>query len=617
MSEQSERNAEIWSTRVQRELLALTTDNAPEQDKKETQGVLPAFMTVKDHKLDIAGGSCVVSFVVEVTGRRKQKIASPKASDAPKEGSEETPAEGEAAPAPEPEPAADSGGETDEKAVVTVTLDASLAKKADGTLDAAAPAYPFIPPRVVVFEGAACFPEGSTIKDGDPVAIDCDWTPSLHLSDAVLNIGLKIKESILQQEPFHPALASDVDPLEDMMSRASAIGDKLGRSFRGFGFKQGTDQNKKSKKKKSAKGKKEKSPTPPGEVRIGDEINLLEPPWVESQGIYSCKAVRRPEFVEAAIQHAALESGEQTSSGAAGMFRNLTQSAKNVLQESFIMITETHIIEMTSSKLNLSMGKITFAIPIELMAKLKFRRQESISLFFKTAPNDPLIYMCPDSADAVHQIQAVLKRHGVKGKHTNAAAHRAIGEALQLVQEIQTKELALRHDPTVERVNEIMDLYRQAAERFEAAGDVRHEEVVTHMRKFLALPVTTSILDGSYKKSDSPEKAAKEGSSSDIPLGEVLEASTSLLNASEEDETKAKEDDKDFEANMESIMKEAKEDLATFMDEDDGAPLAPRAPAAVSTSGSADDIVDDAFADLDAMLSEADKELAELMGGST
>ena len=217
------------------------------------------------------------------------------------------------------------------------------------------------------------------------------------------------------------------------------------------------------------------------------------------------------------------------------MFRNLTQSAKSVLQESFLMITETHVIEMTSSKLNLSSGKITFAIPIELMAKLKFRRQESISLFFKSAPSDPLIYMCPDSADAVHQIQAVLKRHGVKGKHTNAAAHRAIGEALQLVQEIQTKELALRHDPSVERVNEIMDLYRQAAERFEAAGDVRHEEVVTHMRKFLALPVTASILDGSYQKPESPKKPPKTASA--VPEGEVLEPSSVLLSASEEDDS--------------------------------------------------------------------------------
>ena len=284
------------------------------------------------------------------------------------------------------------------------------------------------------------------------------------------------------------------------------------------------------------------------------------------------------------------------------------------------MITETHIIEMTSSKLNLSSGKITFAIPIELMAKLKFRRQESISLFFKSAPSDPLIYMCPDSADAVHQIQAVLKRHGVKGKHTNAAAHRAIGEALQLVQEIQTKELALRHDPSVERVNEIMDLYRQAAERFEAAGDVRHEEVVTHMRKFLALPVTASILDGSYQKPESPRKPEKSSSSA-VPEGEVLEASSALLSASEEDDSDRKEDDDAaFGSNMDDIMNEAKADMANLTmgsgsadddDEDNAEHLA-----AGLGGASADDIVDDAFGDLDAMLKEADAELAELMGSS-
>ena len=122
------------------------------------------------------------------------------------------------------------------------------------------------------------------------------------------------------------------------------------------------------------------------------------------------------------------------------MFRSFATSARGVLEESFLMITESHIIEMRSNKLNLSTGIVSFAIPIAMLAKLKFRRQESISLFFKPAPDDPLIYICPDSADCVHQIQAVLKRHGVKGKHTNAATHKAINQALHLVQEIQTKE---------------------------------------------------------------------------------------------------------------------------------------------------------------------------------
>ncbi|CAB9499062.1 expressed unknown protein [Seminavis robusta] len=592
----------LWWERVEKEVLALTTSSpSDDRDKK----VLPAFMKVQDHQLDKETGTCIVPFQVEI-----------------------------------------------KTAVVTITLDASWkAQPGDGE-DTDSSCYPNIPPRITVTDGASCFPEGSTIQNGDLVTIDCVWAPSLQLTDAVLNIGLKIKESILQQEPFHPAPkeSSQKEEKDSMMSSArAAIGRRLSGLVTSKNNNNNSNHNKnatinsssshhsRSSKKKASKKLSSSShhTIKVEEVRIGAEINLLEPPWVESQGIYSCKAVRRPEFVEAAIQHAALESGEQVSSGGSGpasMFRSLTQSAKNVLQESFIMITDNHIVEMTSSKLNLSVGKVTFAIPIDLLAKLKFRRQESISLFFKTAPNDPLIYMCPDSADAVHQIQAVLKRHGVKGKHTNAAAHRAIGEALHLVQEIQTKELALRHDPTVERVNEIMDLYRQAAERFEAAGDVRHEEVVTHMRKFLALPVTVGILDGTYTKKTPDTRTSNKASLE----GEVLEASSAQLNyASEEEEdddgkdkndddgknkhTKKKDDDKDFEANMESIMKEAKEDLAHFAtdddddDEDNAVPLSSSAPR-VSGAGDSDDIVDDAFADLDAMLSEADKELAELMG---
>ena len=112
------------------------------------------------------------------------------------------------------------------------------------------------------------------------------------------------------------------------------------------------------------------------------------------------------------------------------------------------------------------------------MAKLKFRREESLSLFFKPASDDPLVYMCLDSAVAVQDIQNVLKPHGVKGKHTDAATQRAVQMALNLVALIQQKEKELIDSPTVDRVNEIMDLYRQAAEKFEVAGDPRHTEVM-------------------------------------------------------------------------------------------------------------------------------------------
>lgn len=542
MASDSQRNAEIWSTRIQKELLALTTDNADAESTDEVRSMLPRFCRVQSHQLNIENGDCAVSFEVQVDVKNQD-------------------------------------GQVKE-CILIVVLDASLPKRANGKMNASVPAYPFSEPTAILKSGEEFFPVGSTIRNGNRISMDLDWTPSLHLTDAIMNIGLKIKESILQKEPFHAAPARPA---------ASAVQNPFAAFGKAFSSKG------RSKPKKPAP--KKKQPTTPGEVRIGDEIDLLQEPWAAAHGVYSCKAIRRPQFVEKVIQAATDREDKEAFQSPGSMFRSIAQSARSVMEESFLMITESHIIELRANKLNMATAKVTFAISIDKMAKLKFRRQESLSLFFKPAPDDPLIYMCPDSGDAVHQIQSVLKRHGVKGKHTNAAAHRAISEALHIVQEIQTKELALKHDPTVERVNEIMDLYRQAAERFEVAGDIRHEEVVTHMRKFLALSLTASILDGSFQKPEepSPKRSTDEG----VPEGEVLESSG--FDDDDDDDAnktseKEKENDKAFEENIDNLLKEAqsiKLDVDADVDDDKG--------------------MADVAADLDAMMAAADKELAELM----
>ncbi|KAL3943973.1 MAG: hypothetical protein SGBAC_001967 [Bacillariaceae sp.] len=620
----AERNTEIWSTRLQRELLALTTDNASPEAQEEIMSVLPNFVSVKDHELNIEKGVCVVSFYV----RPKESMSNP----------------------------------------IIVSLDTSLQRKDSGELDPLAVAYPFLKPVAILKSGSKCFPKGSTIREGDFVDIEMDWTPSLHLTDAILNIGLKIKESILQSEPFHPAIPDDpkADPLGEMANTARRMAASAKSSLNKL-TKTSEPSSPKKRTMRKKRGKRD-------QIRIGDEISMLDAPWVDCQGVYSCKAIRRPKFVEEAMVKAAknkeaAEAAANANAGTlAGTFRSIANSARGVLEETFLMVTEQHIIEMRSNKLNLSTGVIAFAIPIEMLAKLKFRRQESLSLFFKPQPDDPLIFMCPDSSDCVHQIQSVLKRHGVKGKHTNAATHRAINQALHLVQEIQTMELALKHDPSVERVNEIMDLYRQAAERFESAGDVRHEEVVTHMRKFLALPLTVGILDGSYQKPNQDEDLQKTGEDGEVE-GVVLETKQSDDEAEEsekkesvpasipepaapepipaaeepkEEEGEKKEapkeeaapvpegvpldteanllqklrmsaasgDDQAFHDNMESILKEAEADLANFKDLEGG-----EDPELEIMMEEPDDYDggDDAIADFENMLKAADDELAALM----
>ena len=300
----AERNTEIWSTRLQRELLALTTDNAPEDAKEEVTGILPPFVSVSDHALDIEKGDCVVSFLVDLPDKKKEE-------EAAIEG--EKPAEGEAAEAEKPVP-------------IVITLDVSLQKKQDGSVDSIAVAYPFLKPLATLKSGACRFPEGSTIKDGDYVDIEMDWTPSLHLTDSILNIALKIKESLLQGEPFHPAAEkARQDPVEDMVNRAKKLGSSFTKGLRGLAEKSGDkgDGDKKKGLRLGRKKKKDKKPAGnanPSEIRIGDEINMLEAPWVDCQGVYSCKAIRRPAFVDEAMAVAAQNTeggGEQVRSSSA------------------------------------------------------------------------------------------------------------------------------------------------------------------------------------------------------------------------------------------------------------------------------------------------------------
>jgi len=569
MAASPEKNAEIWSTRVQRELLALT--GGSDENEKDSTGALPDFVSLKEHKLDIEAGQCRVDFIIKTKG-------------------------------------------DDEEGIIVVALDVSLPRTEDGSIDTAAPTYPFEKPSAILVSGSSLMPEGSTVTDGCLVGIDCDWTPSLHLNDAIQNVGLKIKGFIQQNEPFHPHDPNS-DPVEkgveEVMKGARRFGGFLSKTAKGLSVSYAPDGEPKRKSKR--KGKKKKT-TSASDINMGDEINLLEAPWVDARGVYSCKAIRRPEFVQDAMALAAeagLAKDKKETSGTgfgAGMLRSLTQSAKSVLEESFLMVTDTHIIELKSNKLNLSTGTVTFAITIDMLAKLKFRRQESISLFFKPSPDDPLIFMCPDSGDCVHQIQTVLKRHGVKGKHTNVATQRAINEAMQLVEEIKAKERSLSSTPTVERVNEIMDLYRQAAERFEVAGDVRHSEVVVHMRKFLALPLTASILDGTYV--ESPKSAepsptvvaippAPTGTPKPVPEGEVLERTECQLEDDGSAGAPSADDDKELNEKMDNILKEAKADLEGLSTDED-------------LTGYEDGLGED-LADLDAMFNAADKELTDLM----
>lgn len=302
-------------------------------------------------------------------------------------------------------------------------------------------------------------------------------------------------------------------------------------------------------------------------------------------------------------------------------------------------------MEITCNKFSVDAATVKFAIPASHLSKLKFKRGESVSLFFKQAPDDPIIYMCADSADAVKQIQNILKSHGVKGKHTNAAMQNVILEAVEMLDDIQVREHLLEKDPSKQMVTDIMDLYRQAAEKFELADDARHEQVVTMMKKFLAKPTVAGILDNTFVPATVPSATETEnvdiasetqGNIDDASKDESYSVETSVTNSIKSevssspvvdandnhiDEGHLKAEEEELRKAMqdaESMIQSAHDDLAelTFDDIDDDDLNFNNNATLEQVAGNAesgDDVVSE-FAD---MLADADKELSELIGSSS
>ena len=60
----SDRNAEIWSTRLQREILAL--ESTDDESTKKTVQLLPPFINIVGHTLNIEGGIAKIEFRIDV-----------------------------------------------------------------------------------------------------------------------------------------------------------------------------------------------------------------------------------------------------------------------------------------------------------------------------------------------------------------------------------------------------------------------------------------------------------------------------------------------------------------------------------------------------------------------
>jgi len=455
----SSRSLEIWQTRLQRELIALQ-ESPP----------LPPFVHVGDVTILLEHGVCNVQFRIDLEGGGAAA------------GGEGDGAEGGA-----------EGGRH-----VTVMIDASV--RSDEESGEGSTQYPFLHPvALLLSDPQGALPEGSA-GAGDRLPLDCDWTPSLHISDAAVSVGLRVREAVRKGAP----LAA--------VTRQKTAGP---------------------------------APSPraaPVEITIGSVISMEE----ARTAMYGCRCVQRPDGVAAMIAEAearrkrsspntptagapiwdSLPSGEEDGGpdgtsdymklragsvrkvardglfGASNLFRGLVkkmdENVRQVMEESFVVVHDGKFMEVRANKFNLGQATVTVVLPIQSLVKLKFRRNESLSLYFNHDPNQPMIYICQESALVVKDIQQAMKRFGVEGKHTHTSMIRSMNAGENIMRVIVLKERELEAYPTVENVDEIMDLYRQAAEKFGSCeeGNARKEKCMEQLRAFLERPHVVAILEG-------------------------------------------------------------------------------------------------------------------------
>mmetsp|Transcript_32871 Transcript_32871/g.75640 ORF Transcript_32871/g.75640 Transcript_32871/m.75640 type:complete len:473 (-) Transcript_32871:193-1611(-) len=338
--------------------------------------------------------------------------------------------------------------------------------------------------------------------------------------------------------------------------------------------------------------------------------------------MYSCRCVQRPQNMKAMLTDASqqtasssehignapiwdsLPSGEEEEDGTGdnymrlragnvrkvardglfgasslfkGFVKRVDQNVRQVMEESFLMVRGDTFLEVRANKLNLGRATVTLALPVPSLIKLKFRRNESLSLYFNV-DHKPMIYICHDSAAVVSEIQSVMKRLGVEGKHTHTSMVRALAAGENILKIIGLKERELEVRPTVENVDEIMDLYRQAAEKFGISkeGEARRDECMVQLRSFLEKPSVMAILEcadtSTTQSADSPP-SMPHGSSDrmeiplphGIPAGEVIESTLVIsspedissmgINSSNNDDDGDDDDDDDGLAEEEEVIR--------------------------------------------------------------
>lgn len=178
----------------------------------------------------------------------------------------------------------------------------------------------------------------------------------------------------------------------------------------------------------------------------------------------------------------------------------VAQQGGGVLQR-YLGVTDTYLLNVKAHAEKLETVVVVKAQPQAQVSKLKYKRGASISVEFRDG--DRWMFAMPRAAECVEAIQGALEAKGVVGRKTSQTALNHITRAKACLQEAQRRETALvggggGGKGSIERVQEVSDLYKHSIEKFATISSEENKqkttEAISLLQAFLSRPEVQHLL---------------------------------------------------------------------------------------------------------------------------
>eukprot|EP01038_Epipyxis_sp_PR26KG_P010786 gene10786-14482_t len=174
-------------------------------------------------------------------------------------------------------------------------------------------------------------------------------------------------------------------------------------------------------------------------------------------------------------------------------------------QSYLIAVTETQLVELAPHPHSQGTAKVVEARELEGLAKIRFKKGATGIIILEYKSGTISKFVMKDPHICVEFVKSKMNQIGIRGNVTKTTkTEMTIVSAQSYLERTLEIETKFSLTPSIEIIEEIMDLLRRSAEKFSEANDDSYINVIEHIKRFLQRSDVNAILDEAVKLNKQP-----------------------------------------------------------------------------------------------------------------